>query len=184
MTGLMTAIEASCESEWTSRSLTQLAGHLSAHYRYPTQKRLNTICELLSQPTSPGHAHEATYSRLITAFHALRLHVESHMRIEDDLLFPLVAAVEHPQVLRVRSSCQAARQLVMRAIDGHKEILRLVDELKRAVRAMLSSSSSLPPETVPLLQAMATLWVLLLQQVDLEDRCLWPRALRLFCELP
>jgi iron-sulfur cluster repair protein YtfE (RIC family) len=174
-----------CAPEWDARSLTELVAHLSERYRASTHERLAAIRRRLQEPRwwleDPC---EAAYGYLVDVFARLCEQVERHMSAEDNMLLPLVIAIEHPQVLSIRQSRDEVTRLVARVADEHRYIRYLLDELKSATRLLVSVSPSPSEKNIGLVSEVATFSMLLREQLDLEDRCLWPRALELFRQLP
>ena len=83
-----------CETEWTSRSLTDLVSHLNERYRQPTERRIEAIRGLLSQIGPSGHQRCEGYHRLAKIFRALCETIEEHVWLKDHILGPAVVNVE------------------------------------------------------------------------------------------
>jgi iron-sulfur cluster repair protein YtfE (RIC family) len=172
-----------CGPEWSARSLTELVAHLTERYRRSTHERLEAIHDALITPKRwSSERSEAAYCDFVDLFRCLADHVQSHLLLEDCALLPIVIAVEHPDVLAVRHSGDDVLNLVLRVADDHQQIRYLLDGLERSIQPNLSWTLLQPERHVPVadLQALA---LLLREQFDLEDRCLWPRAQQLFRQL-
>jgi hypothetical protein len=150
-----------------------------------TEQRLELISDmLLSQPMWAEEVCDAAYDRLLDVLSRLGQQVHIHMLLEDSVLLPLVVGIEHPEVLTIGRSRAEIEHLVARVADEHRRIRRLVDELHQAVVPIISFSLLHPQKSVLLVGHVATLALLLREQLTLEDSCLWPRALELFRALP
>jgi iron-sulfur cluster repair protein YtfE (RIC family) len=169
-----------CPSEWRSRSLARLVAHLSDRYRSPTELCLDALNDLFFRPRWVGKPSEPIYERAIEAFTTLEQRVRAHMALEDNLLIPLVLAIEHPELVSVRRSQVECEELVRNALDDHRHIRHSVDALERAARPLATLQLFPPQEQMLVLDDVATLALLLREQIALEDTCLWPRAVDLF----
>jgi iron-sulfur cluster repair protein YtfE (RIC family) len=172
--------ESPCPSEWRSRSLARLVAHLSDRYRTPTELCLDALNDLFFRPRWIGKPSEPVYERAIEAFTTLEQQVRAHMALEDNLLIPLVLAIEHPELVSVRRSRMECEELVRNTLADHRHIRRSVDELERAARPLATLQLFPPQEQMLVLDNVATLALLLREQIALEDSCLWPRAVDLF----
>jgi len=105
------------------------------------------------------------------------------MKIEYDLLFPTIIALEHPQVLAVRDSAGFVDRLVVQVSGDHARIRHLLDTVDATVGPSLATSLAQCPDPVMLIAEVMTLTLHLRQQLDLEDCWLWPRAGELFRQL-
>jgi iron-sulfur cluster repair protein YtfE (RIC family) len=175
--------ESPSPSEWRSRSLARLVAHLCDQYRTPTELCLDALNDLFFRPRWIGKPSELIYERAIEAFTTLEQRVRAHMALENNLLIPLVLALEHPELVSVRRSRMECEELVMNALDDHRHIRRSVDALERAARPLATLQLFRPEEQRLILDDVATLALLLREQIALEDTCLWPRAIDLFREL-
>ena len=165
-----------CETEWRSKSLTELVAHLSLCYRQPLRHRLESIRSLLRQGGPfDDEARRAGYERLANTFERLRGTLDEHVWLEDEVFCPAVARVEYS----VRPADPRAREalcmLVMTVADEHRLIRSRIDELERALAPMLQCPLS-QPEAL-LVADLEMLQLLLHEQINLEDRCLWPRVM-------
>ena len=169
-----------CPTEWRSRSLARLVAHLGDRYRTPTELCLDALNDLFFRPRWVGQPSELIYERAIEAFTTLEQRVRAHMALEDNLLIPLVLAIEHPELVSVRRSRMECEELVRNTLADHRHIGRSVDELERAARPLATLQLFPPQEQMLVLDDVATLALLLREQIALEDSCLWPRAVDLF----
>ena len=172
--------ESPCPTEWRSRSLARLVAHLGDRYRTPTELCLDALNDLFFRPRWVGQPSELIYERAIEAFTTLEQRVRAHMALEDNLLIPLVLAIEHPELVSVRRSRAECVELVTKALDEHQQIERSIDELEGGIQRLGKVALFQPQEQRLVLDDVTTLALLLREQIALEDRCLWPRAMELF----
>ena len=124
---------------------------------------------------------EPVYERAIEAFTTLEQRVRAHMVLEDNLLIPLVLAIEHPELVSVRRSrdgMRGAGQEQRWTITGRSGARSM--SWSAASRPLATVRSFQPQEQMLVLDDVATLALLLREQIALEDKCLWPRAIELF----
>ena len=171
------------DREWTSRTLTELIAHIGERYRRATDRRLDAVGLALAEASAPPGPLEPVLTRLRETFAELDEHVGAHMKIEFDLLFPTIIALEHPQVLAVRDSAGFVGGLTTQVAQDHASIRRLLDALDGVIGPSLVHSLLQSPDLVVLIADVMTLALQLRQQLNLEDRCLWPRASELFRQL-
>ena len=172
--------ESPCPGEWRSRSLARLVAHLSDRYRSPTELCLDALSDLFFRPRWSGKPSEPPYARAIEAFTTLEQQVRAHMALEDNRLIPLVLAIEHPELVSVRRSRAECVELVTKALDEHQQIERSIDTLEGGIQLLGKIALFQPLEQRLVLDDVATLALLLREQMALEDKCLWPRAIELF----
>src|SRR5215203_7213894 len=170
-----------CDPEWTSRSLTELVTHLSVTYRRATRQRIDVIRVLLRRvwPFDEGPRH-ADLGRLANIFDLLDDAVDQHIWLEADVLCPAIVRLERPGTIFEAGACDALRQMVMMVADEHRRIRTILGQLARAVCDIPTASLPLPCEQALLVSDLEMLGLILNEQMDLEDRCLWSRALDLF----
>ena len=171
------------ETEWISRTLTELIAHIGERYRRATERRLDAVGLALSEASAPPGPLESALTCLRETFIALDEQVGAHMKIEFDLLFPTIIALEHPQVLAVRQSAAFVGRLTTQVSRDHARIRGLLDTLDGAIGPSLAHSLVQSPHLVMLIADVTTLTMQLRQQLELEDRYLWPRAGELFQQL-
>ena len=169
-----------CPSEWRSRSLARLVAHLREQYRTPAQLCLDALSDLFLRPRWTGKPSEPAYVRVFEAFTTLEQQVRMHMALEDNGLIPLVLAIEHPELVSVRRSRAECEELVTKALDDHQRIERSIDMLESGIRPLVMVALFQPLEQRLVLDDVATLALLLREQMALEEKCLWPRAMELF----
>jgi iron-sulfur cluster repair protein YtfE (RIC family) len=174
----------SLDREWISRTLTELIAHIGERYRRATERRLDAVGLALAEASAPPRPLQSVVSRLREMFAALDEQVGAHMKIEFDLLFPTIIALEHPQVLAARQSAAFVERLARQVTQDHARIRGLLDSLDSTVGPSLTHSLVQSPQLVMLIADVMTLTLQLRQQLELEDRCLWPRAGQLFRQLP
>jgi iron-sulfur cluster repair protein YtfE (RIC family) len=163
-----------CETEWTSRSLTDLVSHLNERYRRPTERRIEAIRGLLSQIGPSGHQRCEGYHRLAKIFCSLCETIEEHVWLKDHILGPAVVNVERG--LRLDPGARDALcEMIMTLGDEHSRLRSIAASLWRAATDV--AGSPVPVDEAVLASDLDLLALLLDEQLNLEDRCLWPRAL-------
>jgi iron-sulfur cluster repair protein YtfE (RIC family) len=171
------------DREWISRTLTELISHLGERYRHATERRLNAIGLALGAAAAPPGAPEQALTDLRAAFAALDEHIGAHAKLEFDLLFPAIIALEHPQVLAVRQPAALVHRLADEVSRDHVRIRELLTGLETGLGPLLKLSAVQAEHLVMLVANLTTLVLQLRQQLDFEDRFLWPRAVELFRQL-
>ena len=165
-----------CEPEWLGRPVSALVTHIAGVYHEHTREELprlwgraTELAMVYGQTRAP---HLRSLSSLLSE---LRDQVETHAWTEDDLLFPVLVAHEHPAVLRTSLTPDALMRLVKTLGAEHIGIRRLLGSLSAHVEAANSLSATVPgwPELHADIQKLRDH---LLEELDLEDRCLLPRA--------
>jgi iron-sulfur cluster repair protein YtfE (RIC family) len=81
------------------RTLTELIAHIGERYPRAIERRLDAVGVALAEASTPPGPLQSAVSCLRETFAALDEQVGAHMKIEFDLLFPTIIALEHPQVL-------------------------------------------------------------------------------------
>ena len=164
-----------CEPEWLGRPLSELTTHITAAYHERTRDVLPRVIALLSQNTSAfGEAHAPHLRGLVATLTELRDEVDTHAWTEDDLLFPVLVAHEHPDVLTTRLTADALSRLVDGLAAEHERIRRVLGRL--TVHLENAPGAQFSSEWADVRHALTTLHAHLLEELDLEDRCLLPRA--------
>ena len=173
----------SFDREWISRTLTELIAHIGERYRREIERRIDAVGLALEEASAPAGPLECALTRLREAFAALDEHVGAHTKVEFDLLFPTIIALEHPQVLAVRQPAALVERLATQVTQDHARIRALLDTIDSTIGPSLAHSLTQSPALVMLIAHLMTLTVQLRRQLELEDRCLWPRANELFRQL-
>jgi len=167
-----------CEPEWRSKSLTELVAHLNQRYRRPLQQRLESIRSLLGQGVScEGDNRRDEHERLANSFERLRGTLDEHAWLEDEVLCPAVARVEYCIGASDPRAREALCMLVTTVADEHRLIRTRIDELESVLASV--ARCALSQQDALLVADLEMLELLLSEQMELEDRCLWPRALTL-----
>ena len=164
-----------CETEWASRSLTELVTHLDQRYRQPTHKRIETIRTLLPQIMPSCDQRREDYHRLATIFTSLCETVEEQVLLKDHILYPAIVKLERGLSSTDQSALDALCEMIMTLDDEHKRLRCIADALGRSVADV--TGSPVPVDEAVLASDLDMLALLLYEQLNLEDRCLWPRAL-------
>ena len=171
------------DRDWIARTLTELIAHIGERYRRATERRLDAIGLALAEAIAPPGPPEEALAGLRETFIALDEHIGAHAKIEYDLLFPTIIALEHPQVLAVRQHAAFVRRLTEEVARDHTRIRELLSAVETGLGPLLKLSLVQANHLVMLVANITTLALQLRQQLDLEDRCLWPRAGELFRQL-
>jgi iron-sulfur cluster repair protein YtfE (RIC family) len=108
----------------------------------------------------------------------LRDAVDTHASSEDDLLFPVLVAHEYPGVLATNVSRDELLRMVETLAVEHIEIRAVIADIERVTDGFLTPAGA-PTEFDDLLQLARELTRSLTEGLDLEDRCLLPRARQL-----
>jgi iron-sulfur cluster repair protein YtfE (RIC family) len=167
-----------CETEWSSKSLTELVAYLNQHYRRPQQQRLESIRSLLGREASfEDDGRQADYERLANSFERLRGTLDEHAWLEDEVLCPAVARVEYSIGAADPRAREALCMLVSTVADEHRLIRTRIAELECVLASV--TRCALSQEEALLVADLEMLELLLSEEMELEDRCLWPRALTL-----
>ena len=166
-----------CEIEWASRSLAELVTHLTERYHQPTQRRIQTIASTLAQIVPSTPQRRDAYDRLAIVFTSLCEAIETHAWLVDHILGPVLARVEDDVVSASTCDREALRQTIAYAEDERTCLRRESVALGYAVLDIAGSPVAVNEAIVALELDMLVL--LVNEQLDLEDRCLWPRALGL-----
>jgi iron-sulfur cluster repair protein YtfE (RIC family) len=167
---------ADCEPEWRERPLSAIATHISNVYHEYTRDRLPFITELATRvATIPGGHRTAFVPALNALISQLRDAVETHAWTEDDLLFPVLVAHEHPSILATSVSREDLRRLVDTLASEHIRIRQIISALDELTSGFKTPAGA-PVEIDDLVQLMKELTDSLIEELDLEDRCLLPRA--------
>jgi hypothetical protein len=175
-----------CEPEWLARPLTDLIRHLTHHYNKPIAHRLAGIGETAQQTRLAAaevlgrteHGLGAFAIRLSGLVTTLRLVLEAHAWSEADVLFPAVIAIE----THGRKSAPFKRDsldILMEGIVQEHDLLReLLSSLSRTMEECVAAGMS--PDLEMFVSDLEIVCFMLAEQLDLEDRCLWPRIKELF----
>ena len=167
---------AECEPEWLERPVSAVATHVSTVYHEFTRDRLPLIASLAERvaiiPGGRWTAFVPAFNALITQ---LRDAVETHAWTEDDLLFPVLVAHEYPGVLETNVSREELQRLVDALSAEHRRIRQIINQMDVQTGGFATPAGA-PPELDDLVHLVKELTVSLLEELDLEDRCLLPRA--------
>jgi len=181
-----TPASVNCESEWLARPLTDLIQHLTQHYNRPIAHRLQAIgrtatetrlqaANVLGRAEPGSGAFAVRLSGLVTT---LRLVLEAHAWSENDVLFPAAVAIE----THGRKSAPFKRptlDILMEGIVQEHDLTReLLASLSRTMEECVSAGMDQELETF--VSDLEIVCFMIAEQLDLEDRCLWPRLKELF----
>jgi iron-sulfur cluster repair protein YtfE (RIC family) len=176
----MNALELStipdCEPQWIDRPVSLVATHISRVYHEFTRDRLPVIADLATRVQSiSGNGWKAVLPEFVSLLVQLRDAVETHAWSEDDLLFPVLVAHEYPNVLETNVSAEELLRLVETLSAEHVEIRELIEEIARVTDGFHAPAGA-PTEFEDLVRLAEELTQSLNEELDLEDRCLLPRA--------
>jgi len=165
-----------CEPQWMDRPVSVVATHISRVYHEFTRDRLPVIADLATRVQSiSGSGWTAALPEVVSLLGQLRDAVETHAWSEDDLLFPVLVAHEYPSVLETNVSADELLRLVETLSVEHVEIRRLIEEIASATNGF-DVPPGAPAEFEDLVRLAEELTQSLTEELDLEDRCLLPRA--------
>jgi iron-sulfur cluster repair protein YtfE (RIC family) len=175
-----------CEPEWLARPLTDLIRHLTHHYNTPITSRLEAISTIANQTRLTAidvlgrtdHGLGAFAVRLSGLVTTLRLVLEAHAWSEADVLFPAAIAIE----ARGRKSAPFKRdslEILMEGVAQEHGLLReLLGSLSRTIE--MCASVGMNADLEIFVSDLEVVCFMIDEQLDLEDRCLWPRMKELF----
>lgn len=165
-----------CEAEWQSRPVCVLAMHISGVYHDQTRDQLPVLARRFAELAAEFDDHRGPHLRGLTALLAeLRDEVETHAWTEDDLLFPVLVAHEHPAILTTAVTPEQLLRLVDSLAEEHVRIRQVLAEITAHLYDTSLRLVDLPA-WADLLRRAARVRDRLLEELDLEDRCLLPRA--------
>ena len=167
---------AECDPEWQNRPVSAIATHISNVYHEYTRDRLPFITSLATRvATIPGERRTPLVPALNALISQLRDAVETHAWTEDDLLFPVLVAHEHPSILATSVSRQDLQRLVDTLASEHIRIRQIISALEELTGGFKTPAGA-PVEVDDLVHLVKELTESLIEELDLEDRCLLPRA--------
>lgn len=170
-----------CEAEWLARPVSELTAHITAAYHERTRDVLPRMAAIVAQESLALGNERGAHLRVLAATLAeLRDEVETHTWAEDDLLFPVLVAHEHPEVLTTHLTADVLSRLVDTLAAEHVRIRRVLFRLAGHMEHV--PGAQFRPEWAEVRHALTILHDHLIEELDLEDRCLLPRA-RVIAEL-
>jgi iron-sulfur cluster repair protein YtfE (RIC family) len=165
-----------CEPEWLERPVSVVATHISRVYHEFTRERLPIIADLAARVQSVrALACGRFVPQLLRLVTELRDAVETHAWTEDDLLFPVLVAHEYPNVLTTSLSAVDLLKLVETLTEEHVTIRKVIGDLEEHTNGFRVTPGT-PSELQDLVKLVEELTRSLVEELDLEDRCLLPRA--------
>ena len=174
-----------CEPEWLARQLTDLIHHLTHTYSMPIAQRLNRITATADRTRHaaadvPVRSEQGTAFavRLSSLVATLRLVLDAHAGSEREVLFPAVVSIE----TQGRQTAPFRRDAIDILVEGIAEEHDLIREFLASVARTMEEciASGLTPELDSFVADLEIACFLIAEQLDLEDRCLWPRMRELF----
>jgi hypothetical protein len=184
--GTGATISVKCEPEWVGRTLTDLIHHLTHHYDRPIAQRLEVIgaradqtrlaaADVLGRTEPSSGAFAVRLSSLVTT---LRLVLDAHAWSEGEVLFPAAIAIES-YGRRSAPFKRDALDILMEGIAQEHDLLReLLASLTRTMEEC--AFAGLNQELEIFVSDLEIVCFMIAEQLDLEDRCLWPRVKDLF----
>jgi iron-sulfur cluster repair protein YtfE (RIC family) len=175
-----------CEPEWVARPLTDLIQYLSHNYSNPIAQRLESIsatadrtrlaaADVLGRAEHGGGAFALRLSSLVTT---LRLVLEAHAWSEGDVMFPAATAIETCGQ-RLAPFKRDTLHILLEGIAQEHDLLReLVAILAKTMEECVAAGLNSTLESF--VSELEIVCFLIAEQLDLEDRCLWPRMKELF----
>ena len=166
-----------CEPEWQTRSVSVLATHISGVYHERLRDELPVLTrQVAALITRFSDARVFQLRALGGLLAELRNEVDPHAWTEDDLLFPVLAACENPTVLTTTLTPDRLLRLVDSLADDHVRIrqvlARITAHIAEVTHAGLEGAGLGRTARI----ASQRLRDFKLEEMDLEDRCLLPRA--------
>lgn len=169
------------ERNWAEASLGELIDHIvDTHHAY-LRRELPRLTPLVDKVTRVHGENHPELGECQAVFHGLRAELESHMMKEEQILFPLIAAMESSQ--RVETAhCGSVNNPI-----------RVMQEEHDAAGAALARLRALSRDYTPpadacntyraVLDSLAELEADLHQHIHKENNILFPRAAALEAEL-
>jgi iron-sulfur cluster repair protein YtfE (RIC family) len=165
-----------CEPQWLDRPVSVVATHISRVYHEFTRDRLPLIADLAARVQSvSGGGWKTTLPELVALLAQLRDAIETHAWTEDDLLFPVLVAHEYPGVLATSVTGDELLRMVEALAAEHVQIRTTISEIERVTGGFRAPAGA-PMEYEDLVTLASELTSSLTEELDLEDRCLLPRA--------
>jgi len=165
-----------CEPEWQSKPLSTLVMHISGIYHEHMRDELPTLWRQTTELAAELDNGRAVRLReLAVVLTELRDHVETHAWTEDDLLFPVLVAREYPAILTTTLTPDALLRLVDTLAEEHISIRRVLARVTTHLGDAEEAAAAVPLWR-DINARIARLRDRLLEELDLEDRCLLPRA--------
>ncbi len=165
-----------CAPEWQSRPVGALATHISGVYHERMRDELPALIRQGAAMTSRFNDWRVFQLRALTSLLAeLRDEVDSHDWTEDDLLFPVLAAHDNPKILITTLTPDRLFRLVDQLTEEHLHIRQVLARITAHIDAA-SERAAETPDWAELNQRVERLRDFKLEELDLEDRCLLPRA--------
>lgn len=165
-----------CEQQWLTRPLSVLVMHISGVYHEHMRDELPLLWRQATELAEElGNGRAVRLRELAVVLTELRDQVETHAWTEDDLLFPVLVAREYPAVLATTLTPDALSRLVDTLANEHVSIRRVLARVTAHLNDAHEAAVS-EPVWRQLNERVAGLRDRLLEELDLEDRCLLPRA--------
>jgi iron-sulfur cluster repair protein YtfE (RIC family) len=165
-----------CAPEWQSRPVGALATHISGVYHERMRDELPALIRQGAAMTARFNDWRVFQFRALTSLLAELLdEVDAHDWTEDDLLFPVLAAYDNPKILMTTLTPDRLFRLVDQLTEEHLHIRKVLARITAHIDAA-SERAAETPEWAELNQRVERLRDFTLEELDLEDRCLLPRA--------
>ncbi len=175
-----------CEPEWLARPVADLIRYLSGHYDEPISKRLKAVGSAadelrLGATDVLNRSHQGTSAfgvRLSSQVTTLRLVLEAHVWSERDVLIPAALVMERGSFSLTPYRHDSLNIL----IEGVRQEHELIRELLASLAGTIEDYASAGPadDLEAFVRELEIVTFMIAEQLDLEDRCLWPRVQTLF----
>jgi iron-sulfur cluster repair protein YtfE (RIC family) len=167
---------AECEPRWQMRPVSSLTTHISGIYHERMRDELPVLTRQATELSKRfGDVRAFHLHALAGLLRELRDQVDSHAWTEEDLLFPVLAARDHPTILITTLTPDRLLRLVDELSQDHVHIREMLGRITAHIAAV-SDLAAVVPEWAELLERVTRLRDYKLEELDLEDRCVLPRA--------
>lgn len=162
------------ETDWTARSLTDLADHIEQTHHLYLRDELPRLRRMVDRVTEVHGERHTWLPELQSTFHALQDELQQHMMKEEQILFPICRQLDSASG-PTAFHCGTVRNPIAQMEHEH-------DNAGRALEAMRELSSGYtPPEDAcntfrALLDGLRELELDLHQHIHKENNILFPRA--------
>lgn len=153
--------------DWRTRPLTELIAHIVHHYHEPLRPELDRLIEMAAKVERVHADKEGCPHGLADLLRAARHELDSHMRKEESILFPLIAS-------GAGRSAMGPISVLTHEHDEHGDQLRRI----RALTGELVAPSRACVTWKALYLGLDALERDLMEHVHLENYILFPRALQ------
>lgn len=154
-------------TDWNNRPLSDVIAHIFLSYHQPLRALMLSLTASTTRAIEAFSGHEPTelksLSELLTSFSE---DIESHMKKEEEILFPLIASGAGP------TAFHAVRAMALE----HDDATAVLNKIRRLTPSIHPPSSA-QPAWEALQHRLKELSDTLREHMKLEDDVLFPRAL-------